>query len=101
MSPELTAFEEELAARGLTAARRIAQLRVLQHFDGWLKGRGLLAAEADDLSRYLLARHASGYAATTLRKERQMLLSFYEWAYPRRLVSADALLGFRAVRSPG
>src|SRR4051812_2033871 len=52
------------------------------------------------LEHYLRRRLEVGCSPTTLRTERQMIVSFYEWAYRRHLIAAETLLEFRAVRSP-
>jgi integrase len=60
--------------------------------------RPLNEASGADLARYLERRLDMGVAAGTARKERHMVVPFFEWCYARGYVDAECLLGFRNVR---
>ena len=68
---------DHLDARGVSADRQRAQLRVIKAFGSWIGARGLLAADGDLLVAFLASRAGAGKGAGTIRKERAMLLSFY------------------------
>jgi integrase len=59
-----------------------------------------LDADANDLAAYLAQREEAGYAPNTLRKERQMALSFFTWAHETGRVSAETVFAMRSVVSP-
>ena len=93
-------FARDLEARGVSDARRRDHLRVLRQLGGFLAPRALTAARADDLTAYLAQRSEAGYAPNTLRKERQMALSFFTWAHESGHASAETLMSMRSVASP-
>ncbi len=93
-------FEATLDARGITEARKRDHLRVLCQLDAFLAPLSLHDAEGPDLAAYLSKRSSDGYAPNTLRKERQMALSFFSWAYEMHHVSADTFLSVRSVPTP-
>ena len=57
-------------------------------------------AGGEDLAAYLTQNREAGYAPNTLRKERQMALSFFTWAYETERISAETLIALRSVVSP-
>jgi integrase len=93
-------FERDLEARDVSRARRRDHLRVLRQLLDFLAPASLMAASADDLSAYLTWRDEAGYAPNTLRKERQMALSFFTWAHETERVSAETVFAMRSVVSP-
>jgi integrase len=93
-------FDTALDARGITQARKRDHLRVLRQIDAFLAPRSLRDAEGPDLAAYLSKRRGDGCAPSTLRKERQMALSFVAWAYEMQHVTADSYLSMRSVAIP-
>ena len=97
----LASFQSDhLTARGISDDRQRAQLRVIQLFLAGLAPSGLSAADGDALVTFMTRRAAAGAGGNTIRKERAMLLSFFSWAYARRLISAEAQLSLRATPTP-
>lgn len=86
---------DHLAPLAVSVARQRAQLRLIDTFQSWLAPSRLLAADGEQLTAFLAHRAAEGRCASTIRKERAMLLSFFSWAYGRRLISAEAQLSLR------
>jgi site-specific recombinase XerD len=80
-------FETTLDARGISEARKRDHLRLLRQLDAFLAPRSLRDAKGPDLAAYLSKRRSDGYAPNTLRKERQMALSFFSWAYEMQHVT--------------
>lgn len=97
--PALAPFDLHLA-QNVSPARHRDSLRLLRHFESSLGGRSLNDATAEDFAAFLHGRLKAGYSPGTLRKERQLLLSYFSWAYEAGTVGAAALLTFRAVKSP-
>jgi len=96
----LADFDANLGARGVSEARKRDHLRMLQQFAAFLAPRSLRDAKGPDLAAYLSKRSDDGYAPNTLRKERQMVLSFFSWAYENQQISADTFLSMRLVPTP-
>lgn len=96
----LSDFNRDLEARGVSQARRRDHLRVLRQLSGYLAPNSLLMASADDLTTYLARREEAGYAPNTLRKERQMALSFFTWAREAGQISTETLVALRSAVSP-
>jgi integrase len=96
----LLTFQSDLAARCISEARQRAQLRTVELFQSRLAPLDLLAADGDLMAMFLAGRAAEGAGASTIRKERAMLLSFFSWAYGRRLISAEAAMSLRATPAP-
>jgi len=95
-------FERDLESREVSQARRRDHLRVLGQLADFLAPASLSDARADDLTSYLAQRAEAGYAPNTLRKERQMALSFFTWAHQTRRISAETLMSVQsAVAPPG
>ena len=95
----LSSFEAHLAASGVSEARRRYLLRFLRDLADIIGGRSLTDANGADLGAMLARRSEQGYAPNTLRKERYMALSYFNWAYQAGHISAD-VLPLRAVKSP-
>ncbi len=57
-------------------------------------------ASVGSIEQYLESRLAAGAAPGTVRKERAMIVSFYQWAWRHGLVTADTLMSVRAVPVP-
>lgn len=93
-------FGRELEAQHVSDTRRRDHLRVLNQIDAFLAPQSLVGATADDLTFYLAQRGEEGYAPNTLRKERQMALSFFTWAYETGHISAETLISLRSEVSP-
>ena len=96
----LAEFGANLDARGISEARKRDHLRVLRQFDAFLTPRSLHDAKGPDLAAYLSKRGDDGCAPNTLRKERQMLVGVYLWAYDNHHLSADTFLSMRSVPTP-
>lgn len=93
-------FACSLEARGVSEARRRDHLRVLRQLSDFLVPASLTAAKPTDLAAYLAQQDEAGFAPNTLRKERQMALSFFTWAYETGQVSAETLIAMQSVVSP-
>lgn len=93
-------FEHALRKRAISDARRRDQLRVLRQLADHVAPRWLLAASAEGIASYLGQRQREGYAPNTLRKERQMILSFFTWAQETEHVSAKTLIDMQSVVYP-
>jgi site-specific recombinase XerD len=93
-------FDVALVERGASGARRSDYRRVLARLAASLKLKSLFEADGADLNAYLAAQATIGHAPSTLRKERQMILSFFTWAYETDRISADALIELRSTVSP-
>lgn len=96
----LASFACSLEARGISEARRRDHLRVLSQLSDFLAPTSLIAARPPDLAAYLAQQDEAGFAPNTLRKERQMALSFFTWAYETGQVSAETLIAMQSVVSP-
>lgn len=96
----LASFACSLEARGVSEARRRDHLRVLRQLTDFLAPASLAAAKPVDLAAYLAQQDEAGYAPNTLRKERQMALSFFTWAHETGRVSAETLIAMQSVVSP-
>lgn len=93
-------FACDLEVGGVSKARKRDHLRVLRLVSDHLAPDPLLAASADNLASYLTRRQEAGYAPGTLRKERQMALSFFTWAHEAGHIGAETLLSLRSIPSP-
>ena len=93
-------FKTALDARGTSKARRQDFLRVLGQLEVFIAPKTLCDAADQDVAAYLLQKHEDGYAPNTLRKERQMALSFFSWAYQARYIDAETVMSMRAVVLP-
>lgn len=93
-------FACDLETASISEARRRDHLRVLRQVSDHLAPGPLLAARADDLAGYLAQRRKAGYAPGTLRKERQMVLSFFTWAHETGHIDAETLISLRSIASP-
>lgn len=96
----LADFGRNLEARPVSGARRHDHLRVLRQFLDYLSPESLTAASAENVTTYLEHRLGEGYAANTVRKERQMILSFFTWAHETGHVSAETLMSAQSAVSP-
>src|SRR5262245_14571411 len=96
----LADFVCSLEARGISEARRRDHLRVLRQLSDFLVPTSLATARPTDLSAYLARQNEAGFAPNTLRKERQMALSFFTWAHKTGRVSAETLIAMQSVVSP-
>lgn len=92
-------FAEELEARCISTRRQRDHLRLLRQLDASLAPRSLTEATGEDLTAYLALRRETGCAAGTLRKERQMALSFFAWAHRTGKVGGDTLIAMRSTAS--
>lgn len=101
MPSDLAAFESSLAARGISAGRQRDHLRLLRDFGRHFGGVHPSEVEAPDLRAFFEARHAAGYAPNTLRKERQMVLSFFDWAVQENVLDPARFEALRRVKPPG
>jgi integrase len=72
----------------------------LRQFSDFLVPTLLTAARPTDLAAYLAQKTEAGFAPNTLRKERQMALSFFAWAHETGRVSAENLIAMQSVVSP-
>jgi integrase len=72
----------------------------LRQFSEFLVPTLLTAARPTDLAAYLAQKTEAGFAPNTLRKERQMALSFFTWAHETGRVSAENLIAMQSVVSP-
>ncbi len=93
-------FGLDLEHKGVSQARQRDHLRVLRQIAAFLAPAALTTASAENLTAYLAERNEAGYAPNTLRKERQMVLSFLTWAHETGRVSAENLLAMQSVVSP-
>lgn len=93
-------FAEELRVRGVSAPRRRDHLRVLRRLDAFLAPNSIDRAGAEDLSAFLARDEGAGKAPGTLRKERQMALSFFSWAAERNRLNPQTLMKMRAIVVP-
>jgi integrase/recombinase XerC len=96
----LSDFERNLEHNGVSQVRRRDHLRVLRQVANFLAPATLTTANAENLTAYLAERNEAGYAPNTLRKERQMALSFFTWAHETGQVSAETLIAMQSVVSP-
>lgn len=93
-------FESFLRARAISEARRRDHLRALRQLSDYLVPDTLITANAESLTAYLAHRQEAGYAPNTLRKERQMALSFFTWAHKTGRISPETLMSMQSVVSP-
>jgi hypothetical protein len=61
----------------------------------------LTASDATTLRGFLTGRLDQGARPATVRKERGILLSFFDWAWHDGQITGDTLLRMRAAQSPG
>jgi integrase len=100
MALPLEDFEAALGAQGVSEARKRDHLRILRQFNASIAPRSIQDAKGPDLADYLSQKRDEGYAPNTLRKERQMALSFFAWAYETDRIGPEALISMRATVSP-
>jgi integrase len=93
-------FGQDLEHKGISQTRQRDHLRVLRQVADFLAPVVLTHASAENLIAYLAERDEAGYAPNTLRKERQMALSFFTWAHETGRVSAETLIAMQSVVSP-
>jgi site-specific recombinase XerD len=99
MDSTLARYESDRLA-SLSADRRRASLRALRDLRALCDGAELARSDADAVRRVLAAWTAVGASASTVRKQRAMLLAFFVWSYERGHIDGDKLLAVRAVRAP-
>lgn len=97
---DLTAYDADLADRGISDARRRDSRRVLDSFGASLGERSLFQATGGDLRAFLERRAAEGCAPSTLRKERHIVLAYFGWAKDVSHINGDTLLSLRDVKTP-
>jgi len=98
--PIATFCGEYHAYHGISPARRTLQTRVLREFEASVAPRPLLEATAADLRAFAAALVGGGLHPNTVRKDLNAVRPFLTWAWERKLIDAERLLEFRAVKPP-
>jgi len=96
--PAIEAFIEMLAAeRGAAANTLDAYRRDLEHFAGFLSGRGqsIAGARASDISGYLRALAAEGLAASSRARRLSALRQLYKFLVAEGRVAEDPAVGIQ------
>ncbi len=96
----LEEFEAALIARGTTEARVRDHMRILRQLDDFIGPRHLHHSGGKGVVAYLAHKREQGHAPNTLRKERQMAIAFFSWAYDEHHVGADTFLSVRRIPFP-
>lgn len=84
---------------GISAARRVDQLRTLRALEAHAGG-DLTTLTGSDLSRWYQALVAEGRAPTTVRKYRGLVMPWLRWARDQRLIDINDFRDMREVRLP-
>lgn len=87
----------------ISASRRRQQPRAIRRFEAWLHDQHQLqitAAGGQHLGGYLGTRVADGIAASTVRKELNMIRPFYGWLWGQKLITPEQLMEVREVKPP-
>lgn len=83
----------------LSEERRRTSQRVLRDLERAVAPRAITETTANDVRDYLEARHAH-VAASTVRKDLNLIRPFFTWCWQRKLIDADRLMEVRELRSP-
>jgi integrase len=100
MTDHLEQFEREyLDYHQISLGRRQQQRVVLRALSAHAE-KSLIECGPSEIKAYLSGELARGLHPNTVQKQLRMLTPYFQWAWETKLISADDLMGIRAIKAP-